>query len=78
MFPANKKQGCVPADLKHNTTYYATVIAENRGLNAKFVNATSDGGNYFITTGYKATRPIVHALRPAKASFDILILNCVS
>ena len=43
------KEKCANVTLNHNTTYYANVIAYNRGLNPKRINASSDGGKYLYT-----------------------------
>ena len=32
--------------LQHNTSYFSTVVAYNKALNQKSVNATSTGGQY--------------------------------
>lgn len=41
------KHFCQPGNLKHNKTYFATVIAWNGGLNEKSVNISTNGGNEF-------------------------------
>lgn len=38
------KEKCSKAILKHNATYFSTVIAKNSALNPKTVKATSNGG----------------------------------
>ena len=38
------KDACVNATLNHTQTYYANVIAYNRGLNPKRIAASSNGG----------------------------------
>ena len=37
------KQSCVNVTLQHNATYSSTVAADNKALNTKSVNASSDG-----------------------------------
>lgn len=39
------KEKCSKAILKHNETYFSTVIAKNSALNPKTIKATSNGGN---------------------------------
>ena len=38
------KESCVHVQLHHNVTYFSTVIAFNKALNQKSVNASSSGG----------------------------------
>ena len=38
------KESCVDVQLRHNVTYFSTVIAFNMALNQKAVNASSNGG----------------------------------
>ncbi|KAH3708795.1 hypothetical protein DPMN_068254 [Dreissena polymorpha] len=40
-----EKSSCVPATLKHNSTYFSTVLAFNSALNSKPCNSSSDGGS---------------------------------
>nr|KAG5706489.1 hypothetical protein BaRGS_032882 [Batillaria attramentaria] len=40
---AYDKQSCTRVQLQHNTTYFSTVIANNKALNQKSSNATSNG-----------------------------------
>ncbi|XP_061177745.1 uncharacterized protein LOC133186528 [Saccostrea echinata] len=42
-FSHHTKMGCAEAILKHNKTYYSTVIAFNDALNSKKSNGSSDG-----------------------------------
>ncbi|XP_076452271.1 uncharacterized protein LOC143287914 [Babylonia areolata] len=37
------KQACVQVTLQHNVTYFSTVVANNKALNRKSANASSDG-----------------------------------
>ena len=37
------KQSCVNVTLQHNVTYFSTVVADNKALNTKSANASSDG-----------------------------------
>ncbi|XP_052219885.1 uncharacterized protein LOC127837088 [Dreissena polymorpha] len=39
----HEKSSCVPATLKHNSTYFSTVLAFNSALNSKPCNSSSDG-----------------------------------
>lgn len=37
------KQKCVTVQLHHNVTYFSTIVANNKALNTKSANSTSDG-----------------------------------
>lgn len=43
----NTRYACADIDLRHNTTYYSTVIVFNAALNSKSANSTSNGGLSF-------------------------------
>lgn len=38
------RHSCIPANLRHNVTYFSTVVAINDALNTKRSNSSSDGG----------------------------------
>lgn len=40
----NTRYACADIALRHNTTYYSTVIVFNAALNSKSANSTSNGG----------------------------------
>ncbi|KAL8573311.1 hypothetical protein ACOMHN_032773 [Nucella lapillus] len=40
---ADTKQACRQAPLRHNVTYFSTIVADNKALNTKSANASSDG-----------------------------------
>lgn len=66
------KIGCTDVILKHNTTYYSTVIAFNDALNSKHSNGSSDGGKYIILllldllilTDYNRTKCCLACFKP--------------
>ena len=41
------KQSCVNVTLQHNVTYFSTVVANNKALNTKSANASSDGREFY-------------------------------
>lgn len=41
------KQSCVHVQLEHNVTYFSTVVANNKALNQKSANASSDGREFY-------------------------------
>ncbi|XP_070206105.1 uncharacterized protein [Littorina saxatilis] len=43
MLTAYEKQSCKHVTLQHNVTYFSTVVANNKALNQKSANASSDG-----------------------------------
>lgn len=46
------KEKCSKAILKHNETYFSTVIAKNSALNPKTIKATSSGGKWSNTFSF--------------------------